>query len=291
MSMPGRWIVGVALAMLIVADPIGAQRNRPLAPLPSEGLRVAPFFDGWYENPDGTITLSFGYSNLNRQEIVEIPIGPDNNIQPAEYDGRQPTSFPPARTETGRRDRERGVFTITVPVGFQGEVVWTLRNRGQTYRVPGRSKAGAYQLTWPMAMGSVPPLLRFASSGKSGRGPMGVQGDPVHASAGTPVSLSVWVEDDGVREAETVPVKPRDGRPPAAMNVTWYKYSGPGFVEFSTPKQAVAEIEGTATTSATFTEPGEYVIRARVDNFDRIDSSPGDQCCWTNGYLKVFVKP
>ena len=53
--MLGRWLVGgLAAAMLIGSPPLGAQRQRPLTPLPPNGLRVAPFFDGWYRNPDGT---------------------------------------------------------------------------------------------------------------------------------------------------------------------------------------------------------------------------------------------
>ena len=51
----------------------------------------------------------------------------------------------------------------------------------------------------------------------------------------------------------------------------------------------IAELQGTATTSATFKQAGEYVIRVRTDNFGRLDSVPGDQCCWTNGYVKVTV--
>src|SRR5687768_809726 len=45
-----------------------APRQWPLAPVPPDGQRVAPFFDGFYQNPDGTITLSFGYSNFNREQ-------------------------------------------------------------------------------------------------------------------------------------------------------------------------------------------------------------------------------
>lgn len=294
--MLGRCLAGVALAVLLAVAPLGAQRHRPLAPLPEDGLRVAPFFDGWYANPDGTITLSFGYSNLNRDEVIEIPVGPDNLIEPKEYDGGQPTSFPPVRNENsgarpGRRERERGVFTVTVPAGLQRDVVWTLRHRGQTYRVPGRAKTTAYQLNWPMAMGSVPPLLRFTPEGPAGRGPVGVHAAAVQASSGTPVPLKVWITDDSVREQDPVAVKPRDSKPKPAMNVTWYKHSGPGPVEFDPWKNGIADVEGTAATSATFTQPGEYVIRVRVDNFDRIDSTPGDQCCWTNGYVKVMVQP
>ena len=108
-------------AAAIVAVSAQVPRERPLAPVPPDGQRVAPFFDGFYQNPDGTITLSFGYSNLNRERTIEIPLGPDNFIEPKEFDGRQPTSFPPVigSGPTGaRRDRERGVFTVTVPSGF-----------------------------------------------------------------------------------------------------------------------------------------------------------------------------
>ena len=103
--MSGRWIVGgLMMAMVVSSAQAGAQHPRPLSPLPDEGNRVAPFFDGWYANPDGTISLSFGYSNLNKS-TVEIPLGPDNFIVPKEYDGRQPTSFPIVVAE--RRGRPR----------------------------------------------------------------------------------------------------------------------------------------------------------------------------------------
>ena len=295
--MLARWLVGgFAVAMFIGSSPLGAQGQRPLAPLQPEGLRVAPFFDGWYENPDGTFTLSFGYSNLNLDEVVEIPLGPDNFVTPKEYDGRQPTSFLPAVADetavppSSRRERERGVFTVTVPAGFQGDVVWTLRIRGQAFSVPGRTKTGAYQLRWPMGMGSVPPLLRFKPDGPSGRGPVGIQADPVQARLGAPLPLTIWTTDDSVREPEPVPIAIK-GKPRAAINVTWFKHSGPGPVVFDPPKTPIAELQGTATTSATFKQPGEYVIRVRTDNFGRLDTSPRDQCCWTNGYVKVTVAP
>ena len=284
--------------MFLGSWPLGAQGQRPLAPLPPGGLRVAPFFDGWYANADGTTTFSFGYSNLNRDEVVEIPLGPDNFIEPKEYDGRQPTSFPPVVPDAGdgggrgdRRDRERGVFAVTTPAGFQGDVVWTLRHRGQTYKVPGRAKTGAYQLRWPMAMGSIPPLLRFSPKGAAGRGPAGIQADPVQAKVAAPVALSVWTTDDSVREVDPVPMKPQRQGKGGAINVSWYKHAGPGPVAFSASKVPIEKLEGTAATSVTFAQPGEYVLRVKADNFGRVDTSPGNQCCWTNGYVKVTVTP
>jgi hypothetical protein len=329
----GRCIVGGLILAIVVSFPeVQAQHPRPLSPLPDEGNRVAPFFDGWYANPDGSITLSFGYSNLNKS-TVEIPLGPDNFIAPKEHDGRQPTSFPIVVAERrgrgantgvtatadaaaaggrggggaagggggaagggggaagggggGNYPRERGVFTVKVPADHKGDVVWTLKYRGQTLAVPGRAKSSAYLLSWPMAMGSVPPLLRFQPSGASGRGPEGIQGPRLEAKVATPIELTVWLTDDAVHEKEPIPVK-RDVVP--SMNATWFKHSGPpAAVVFSPPKQPMTDAQGKATTTATFNEPGEYVIRVRGDSFGNIDSSPEDQCCWTNGYWKVVV--
>ena len=303
--MVGRSLVHLAMACGIASVPLVAQpRQRPLSPLPPEGQRVAPFFDGWYANTDGTVTFSFGYSNLNREQIIEIPLGHDNFIEPKEYDGRQPTSFPPPIADRGegaasrgggsadRRERERGVFTITVPPTYKGDVVWTLRNGGQMFRVPARAKTGAYQLRWPMAMGSVPPLVSFKKDGPTGRGPVGIQADPAQVSVSAPLSLRIWITDDSVREKDPVQIKEREGRgAKSALNVVWYKHSGPGPVVFTPPKQGIAELSGEAGTSASFAQPGEYVLRVRADNFGRVDTSPGNQCCWTNGYVKVTVKP
>lgn len=272
---------------------VGAQAPRqwPLAPVPPDGQRVAPFFDGFYQNPDGTITLSFGYSNFNREQTIEIPLGPDNFIEPKEYDGRQPTSFPvaPGAGPTGaRRDRERGVFTVTVPGTFKGDVVWTLRHAGQTHKVPGRSKTGAYGLLWPMASGSIPPQLRFKADGPFGRGPVGIESPPLQATVGTPLSVTIWMNDDSKRTDE-IQIKER-GPERNAINVNWYKHSGPGPVTFDPPKSSLKELAGTATSAITFAQPGTYMLRVRADNFGRVDTSAGNQCCWTNGYIRVSVK-
>lgn len=292
-----RWFaVCIAIAALIGSARLAGQGQRPLSPVPSSGNGVTPFFDGWYANPDGTTTLSFGYSNLNA-DPVEIPLGPDNFIVPKMYDGRQPTSFSPdapnmdagGGSRNARRGRERGVFTVTVPAGFREPVVWTLQAGGQSNAVPGTSKSSAYRLAWPMAMGSIPPLLRFSADGPAGRGPVGIESSSIRGSVGVPVSLQIWIVDDSKREEDPVPIKQRLALP--AMNVSWFKHSGTGQVSFSKSKESIAALNGTASTSATFDRPGDYVIRVRVDNFGRVDTNPGNQCCWTNGYAKVHVTP
>jgi hypothetical protein len=132
----------------------------------------------------------------------------------------------------------------------------------------------------PMAEGSVPPALSFADMGPIGRGPGGIVNEQVlTARVGSSLSVAVWVDDSASR------------RDPVPLNVTWYKHTRPA-VEFAPP--SVEDIPvGTreARTEVTFASPGEYVIRARADNHAQRDSRPGEQCCWTNGFVRVTVVP
>src|SRR5262249_35202992 len=68
------------LALALVAGSLPAQQR--LAPTKSSGATVTPAFEGWYKNPDGTFSISFGYYNRNSEEMLEIPVGPDNFISP-----------------------------------------------------------------------------------------------------------------------------------------------------------------------------------------------------------------
>jgi hypothetical protein len=63
-----------------------------------------------------------------------------------------------------------------------------------------------------------------------------------------------------------------------------------GKVTFANNKPAVDAANGGKTeTSATFDKPGEYVIRVQ-GNDQSGDGGGGEQCCWTNGLVKVTVK-
>ncbi|MYE34622.1 MAG: hypothetical protein F4X23_07185 [Gemmatimonadales bacterium] len=277
-------VVPVALAG--GAAPVHAQQVQrlPLAPIPPKGEPVAPFFEGWYRNDDGTFTFSFGYFNLNTREVIEIPIGPDNFIEPAEFDGVQQTHFPV------RPRRDRGVFSVTVPASYgDGEqrVVWTITSNGVTYPVPARVFAPALQLDYgPRAMGSIPPLVRFDPEGEAGQHVQGVWGEPRTARVGEPLTLRLWTEEVSVRDPEDLVNQAVD------VEVTWFKHQGPAAPVAFEPWQITVEGgTGETTTAATFSEPGEYVLRARADNWDANDSAGGDQCCWSNAYVRVTVTP
>jgi hypothetical protein len=167
----------VALAALVPQQAQSqdwTQREYPLAPPNAKGNIVAPYFDGYYQNEDGTWTLSFGFMNRNEEDLIEIPLGENNFIEPAQYDGDQPTSFPVVSYPGFGGPRERGAFGVIVPADFEGEVWWTLTTDGYTTKVPGRLHAperaitfeSAYGLsTTPQAEGSLRPTLTFTEGG------------------------------------------------------------------------------------------------------------------------------
>jgi hypothetical protein len=81
--------------------------------------------------------------------------------------------------------------------------------------------------------------------------------------------------------------------------VSWSKFRGPGAVTFASARPAVEKAEfkapdstvfsGTATTTAKFSEPGEYILRVVANDWTG-DGGRGFQCCWTNAQVKVTVK-
>src|SRR5262245_27784456 len=161
----------------------GIAQQQPLSPVRENGQTVTPAFEGWYPNGDGTFSISFGYFNRNSKEVVEIPIGAENFIEPGEQNQGQPTSFQPGRNW--------GVFAVKVPANFGDKLVtWTLKIRGETFAIPGRLHPNWQidALEGEAGSGNTPPVLKFASDGPEGSGPLGVTAGPVSASVGTPLN-------------------------------------------------------------------------------------------------------
>lgn len=308
LAIVSRWALALLCISAVHPGRIQAQGpdgRWPLQPQTGIGRLVAPFLEGWYPNEDGSYSYSFGYLNLN-DERVEIPIGEGNLIEPAQFQGMQPTTFEPGR--------HRGVFAVTVPAEMVDvDVWWTITNPdGEVTKVPGRHNWGAYQLDYlPRPHGTVHPRVSF-DGGEEGRGPVGVVAERVlTTSVGSPLTLEVDARDPSERDTSDARF-----REPVPIRVVWYKHQGPvgGEVAFtrheSTPvpegegngdddddgfvdDAATVELptgEGTARVVATFSQPGEYMLRAQADNFGTVDSSSGNQCCWTNGYVRVTVR-
>lgn len=275
-----RLIGGFGLALLAAAMMPPALAQLPLSSVKSSSQTVTPSFEGWYRNPDGTFSLSFGYFNRNADEAIEIPIGPDNFVAPGDANQGQPTTFEPRR--------HWGVFAVKVPADFgDKEVTWTLRFRGATYPIP-----GSLHKNWQIdalqgeaGSGNTPPVLKFAASGPEGAGPAGVTAGPVQASAGVPVSLDVWAKDDGKAAGSIV----SNGTQAIPVTLTWFKHQGPGKVSFTPGSSQVDADGGEASVMATFNEAGDYVLRVRANDASGVEDAGHAQCCWTNGFLRVTV--
>lgn len=297
-------VLAVAL-MGLIAAPLYAQlpahlRDYPLASRKASGDIVGPMFNGWIKNADNSVTMIFGFVNRNREEVVDIPLGPNNYIEPAMFDGAQPTHFPVYKRPGFVGLQERGTFAVTLPPEMADtEVVWTLKYAGHSYSVPGRTSSTAYEMSaGSQALGSLNPSIRFDMKGdKVSTDREGIYAEKIMASVGKPVTLTAYAQDRGERDQY-----PELDKTIFPLGTEWIMHQGPAKAapEFSVPKITGRERseagEGmsdwtTVQTEATFWEPGDYVIRLRVDNFEAPDSKFDNQCCWSNAYVPVTVTP
>jgi hypothetical protein len=272
---------GIGLA---AAVPISAQLRD--APLPhAEGQSITPSFEGWFPNPDGSFSMSFGYMNRNYKQVLDIPVGPNNRFDQGPADRGQPTHFLPRRNT--------GLFTVTVPKDFgDKKLTWTLVANGQTVSIPGHLRPEwRIDALKEITSGNRPPEVRFNPAGQPGQGPSGTTAT-MKSAAGQPATIAVWVKDDLVRKRGGGGGDESRRREPV-LGVVWSKYRGPGNVTFRDLEPNLDE-GGKATTTATFSEPGDYTLRVLA--WDASGGSArgvmavGFQCCWTNGYLNVNVR-
>jgi hypothetical protein len=264
----------------------------------ASGQNVSPAFEGWETGPDGTSYFVFGYMNNNWDEELDVPIGADNSFNLLGADLGQPTHFLPRRN--------RFVFKVPVPKDFgTKELVWTLKTNGVTEKayatlrqdyfidnVVIASETGALGpgSSNPTIRANKPPVVQFPG------------GPTLSARAGQPVQLVATVTDDGVPKApgqgarmpSAEQIARRSVMPPQRITVgkslglhlSWFVYRGSGAVTFDTPQIKVWEdtraganspwaplwiapplpADGTWKVTATFAEPGTYVLRARADD-------------------------
>jgi hypothetical protein len=275
MSSPAWFAVPAALLTLTLATPRAQQL--PLEPVRERGQSISPAFEGWYQNPDGTFTLLIGYYNRNRSEVLDIPVGPNNRIEPGGPDQGQPTHF--------LARRQWGVFSITVPKDFGTKrLTWTVTANGETNAIP-VGLIPAYQIEpfKDAAMGNTPPVLKLQASGPELTGPPRSIAASLTAAVGTPLSMTFWATDDNHTEPGE---KPRSGKP---VTVSLSKFRGPGEVKFDDARPQVdTSSGGKVTTAATFSAPGDYIVRIQLNDSSG-EGGGGFQCCWTNGHVKVTV--
>ena len=158
------------------------------------GQNVAPAFEGWERNEDGSFSFLFGYMNRNWLEEVDVPVGELNGFSPGPADRGQPTHFLPRRN--------RFVFKVRVPADWgDRELVWTLTANGVTER--------AYASLRPdyivdnMVFMSETGALGAGHSNAETRGnqppTITLEGPKERTTTvGSPVTITALVEDDGL---------------------------------------------------------------------------------------------
>jgi hypothetical protein len=284
----GLILTGIILCAGAVAVMVSAQ-SLPFEPIHESGGSVTGAFEGWFKNDDGTFSLLLGYFNRNEKQEVDIPIGPDNRIEPGGPDQGQPTHF--------LAGRQWGMFVVKVPADFgKNKVTWTIVANGKNTVIPASLHVD-YEIS-PFAeasIGNAPPVLRFEEKGPTGQGPIAMTVSRT-AKVGTPMPLPVWVADD-MKLTTSSGAPPRNMTAPVTMR--WSKYRGPGTVTFSNDRPEIQKtaggssnlpFNGTAATMATFGAPGDYMLHVTLNDYSG-EGGQGFQCCWTTGHVKVAVSP
>ena len=277
----------VAFALFEVAD---AQTRFTY----SSGQVISPAYEGWRTEPDGSLTMVFGYMNQNWSEEFDIPIGPDNSIEPGGPDQGQPTHFYPRRNPF--------LFTIKIPKDFgEKEIVWTIKTHGKIEKAYASLKndymidnqvistevGGDFGSLRDELRTNIPPELK-------------VDGDKKRsATVGAPLTLTALATDpDNIpprrgRGASPTPTVTASAlyRAPSSLvpasgpglRLSWIVYRGKAAAVTFSPDQMKAWIDTRAYANspwsppyfipepppgnkwivqATFNEPGTYVLRA-----------------------------
>jgi hypothetical protein len=267
--------VRMAAALLAAAPLLAQSQSTELHIRFNSGQPVVPIYEGWERVADGSFNMVFGYLNRNHVEEVNLPVGAKNNFEPGPADRGQPTYFYPRENHF--------LFKVSVPKDWdrKKELVWTITANGKAEvaratlldvweidRKVEVSNNGGVQITNEIIAQDSPPVVKI--------GPI------ARPRAGTPITITAAVEDDGIPPPAAKPRAPRQLEPtlrgappspvnvplparprpvPGAVSVLWQVYRGPGAVTFD-PDGYVKVADGKVEVKATFSKPGTYTLRA-----------------------------
>ncbi len=256
------------IAVLLLA--VAVTHAQELFQIPYDrGQDVQPVFEGWRKTADGSYDMLFGYYNRNRQETLDVPVGADNMFEPGPVDQGQPTHF--------LTRRQMFLFSVRVPADWgKKDLVWTLRTRGKTQKAYG-SLMPVWEVDDELIVKNKGTAAFRLDLIKNDRRPsLQVTTVPTVALPAS-ATLAATIQDDGLpapRRAaarrsggsgEGEPATSEDAFGPvreSGLTLTWAKYRGPGRVTFNPPGPTIPVTIGTTTVTASFSEPGVYVLHA-----------------------------
>jgi hypothetical protein len=267
-----------ALMLAVVAPLIGQSQSTELHVRFNSGQTIVPVYEGWERVPDGSFNMVFGYMNRNHVQELSIPVGAQNGFDPGPADRGQPTYFYPRENHF--------LFRVNVPKDWdrKKELVWTIAANGRSevaratlldiweidrkVEVSNTGNAGGVQASNELIAKDQPPVVKI---------------DPIaRPRAGTPVTITAAVTDDGIPPLNQKPRAQRPleptlrGAPPSpvnvplpqrprpvqgALSVLWQVYRGPAKVTFD-PEGYVKVVDAKVEVKATFSKAGTYTLRA-----------------------------
>jgi hypothetical protein len=286
----------IALAAFVAGVAVSAQVQLPSAPMKQFGASISPAFDGWFDYPSGSQGFLASYYNRNTEQEVDVPIGPNNHFEPGDPDRGQPTHFLPRR--------RFGMFAIDVPKTFSktDKVWWVVTVNGVTNKVPLYMNKDYYVSPFtsteesPNGGHNAPPQIRFEEGGPSFQGPAITIGKAISrtATAGMPMALNLWIDDDALYSNGGSGPMTAD-RAPVTLTISKYRGTGAITIADARPKltttkggKAMEPYSGKASTTVTFSQPGEYVLHVTANDYSG-NGGGGSVCCWTNALLKITV--
>lgn len=251
-------IAGLGAAALTLLSALGAM-TVGLSAQPTQPIYLQ--YDGYVKNTDGTLTLSFGYFNMNNVDVT-VPPGDANGFTPGPGDRNQPVTF--------LKGRHRFACAMVMDKGFDGKLQWTVKHAGKTevstpkmldplYELELNSEkraiAGLDLATAPknVCVNRAPnvQVINPFPDVNAGAGAAGLSVTSFTARLDQEVTLNGQVEDDGL---------PRGSR----VTSTWKKMSGPGDATFSDTT--------TAPTKVKFSAPGAYVLELSATDGEKTNA-------------------
>ena len=272
--MKGHWGLVAGGLLLSAAGLIAQSQSTELHTKFKSGQQIVPIYEGWERVPDGSFNMVFGYLNRNHVEELAVPVGAQNGFEPGPADRGQPTYFYPRENHF--------IFKVNVPKDWdrKKELIWTITAHGKAElaratlldvweidrKVEVANNGGSVQASNDLIAKDQPPSTTISPIGRP--------------KAGTPVTLSATVTDDGIpppakprapraleptlRGAPPSPVNvplPARPRPPQGLSVLWIVYRGPAGAVFE-PEGYVKVADGKVSVKATFARAGTYTLRA-----------------------------
>jgi hypothetical protein len=298
-----------------------------LEPLGSRGEAIFPALEGWGPDKNGDTVILLGYYNRNKTQELVVPIGPDNRIEPGGPDYGQPTFFYPGRQHgvfAIKVPKDFGTQKLTWTLVANGQpssiTFWLnppywvnffkhpangneppiIRWQRDGSTMTGPSSGISQTLTG--VVGKPVPLTLWASDMPTqvteGEEALAVRNRASNAARGNQDAVAI-IGGQVIGGAGGASIAsgtlPRDARTANAPDITvnWRKHRGDGVtfalarIPLVTKRDPKLVLE--ATTTATFSAPGEYIIRAQVNDTSG-DGGGGEQCCWTTALVRVEVK-